>query len=156
MRFITAAWVAFILPVAAQAADAGKYVSTEGMWRINLEKTHYPPAFNITGNDMNVTKDDGQTLQFTETVTLGGKAMTQNFDGAYDGKPHPIADGQTLTYHHVSAASYTIVRQDADGKDREHTKCTISAKGNEMTCQIVILPKDGKPIKFIEHFDKAG
>jgi hypothetical protein len=156
MRFIAAAVIALVLPVAAQAADDGKYLSSEGMWRINLEKTHYPPAFNITGNDMNVTKDDGQTLQFSETVTLGGKAMTQNFDGAYDGKPHPIADGQTLTYRHVSAASYTIVRQDMDGNDREHTKCSIVAKGKAMTCHIVVLPKDGKPIKFTEHFDKVG
>ena len=154
MRFIVMA-AALTLAVSAGAADANKFASFQGLWRLNVAETHYPPGIKITGNDMNVTTDDGATLQYSETVTMDGTAMTQAFDGAYDGKPRPIAGGQTLAFRHISATTYGAVRHNADGEAVEHSACTISADGKRMSCRVSAFPPKGKPVKFIEVFDKA-
>jgi hypothetical protein len=135
-------------------AASAKYVSSEGQWHLDLAATHYPAGFDITSNDMNVTKDDGTILQFTETVTFAGKPLTTIFDGAYDGKPHDIGNGQTLTFRHVSAGTYGIVRH-TNGAVAERTSCTISADTKTLTCRILVLPAKGKPVRFVEHFVKG-
>jgi len=155
MRMVLATAMALALAGGAQAADGGKFVSFQGLWRLNVAETRYPAGIAITGNDMNVTKDDGAVLQYSETVTMDGKATTQTFDGAYDGKPRPIDQGQTLAFRHISATTYGAVRHNADGKVTERSACAISADGKKMTCRVSAYPPGAKPVKFIEVFDKA-
>lgn len=140
----------------AHAADTARYVSTQGKWTLNKAETRYPPGIDITGNVMDVTVDDGHVLRYTETVTLGGQAMTQSFDGAYDGKPRPIDNGQTLSFRHLSTAKYRATRHDADGRLMERSDCTVASHGAKMSCRVQAFPKEGKPVRFVEVFDKAS
>lgn len=136
---------------------ASQYVSLEGKWSLNLNETHYPPGFpSITKNDMNVTKDDGKILQFTENLTMDGKDVTSTWDGAYDGKMRPTSDGQQLAWHHVSARTAGDERKNAEGVTTGKSACAISADGAHMTCHIqAFSSKNPKPIKFVEIFDKV-
>lgn len=139
------------------AAAASKYVSLEGKWSLNVKETHYPAGFpSITKNDMNVTKDDGKVLQFTENLTMDGKDITATWDGAYDGKMRPTSDGQQLAWHHVSARTAGDERKNADGVTTGKSACSVSADGARLTCRIqAFSPKSPKPIKFTEIFDKV-
>jgi hypothetical protein len=157
MKSITAAILAFALGISAgHAHAAGKYLSWEGKWTLNKDKTHYPPQIPITANDIDVTKDDGDTLQYSGTVVVDGKSMNASFDGAYDGKPHDAGGGQTLTYRHVSKTTFASVRKGADGKVAERSTCKLSASGKLFTCHIDLPQAGGKPITFDEYFDKAS
>ncbi len=157
MKIIATATLALILGISAghaQAAD--KYLSWEGKWTLNKDKTHYPPQIPVTANDVEVTKDDGVALQYSGTVVVGGKSMSAMFDGAFDGKPHDAGDGATLTYHHVSKTTFASVRKTADGTVAERSTCKFSADGKALTCHIELPQTGGKAIVFDEHFDKVS
>ena len=144
--------------VAAPAMAAGKYVSLEGKWSLNLDKTHYPDGFpKITKNDMNVTKDDGKALEFTEDLTMDGKDITATWKGAYDGKFYPTSDGQQLAWHHVSKMAGGDERKNAQGVTTGKSTCAVSKDEKRLTCHIqAFSPNNPKPVKFTEVFDKVS
>ena len=157
MKAITAATLALALGISAgHAQAAGKYLSWEGKWTLNKDKTHYPQQIPVTANDIDVTKDDGDTLQYSGAVVVGGKPMSASFDGAYDGKPHDAGGGQTLTYHHVSKTTFASVRKGADGTVAERSTCKLSTDGKLFTCHIELPQAGKKAIVFDEYFDKAS
>ncbi len=144
--------------LATTSAQAGsKYMSWQGKWSLDTAKTHYPATFpKITKNDMNVTKDDGKILQFTDTLTMDGKDVTQSFDGAYDGKFRPTPDGMQVAYHRASPKTVAGIRKAADGFIVEHSACTFADDGETMTCHIKIHSKtDKKPLEFDEYFNRV-
>jgi len=152
--------VAAMLAFAAAAAPAeakSKYLSWQGQWALDTAKTHYPTGFpKITRNDMNVTKDDGKILQFTDTLTMDGKDVTATFDGAFDGKFHPAGDGQEVAYHRVSNKTIGGVRKNAAGFTTENSACTIADDESKTVCHIEVFMKPGdKPIVFDEYFDRV-
>jgi len=160
MRRITASSLALAASAAfglsaGGAEAAAKYVSWEGTWHLNKAETHYPAGVKVTGNDMVVTKDDGKILKYSETVTYDGQTSTQTYDGAYDGKPHDVGNGETMTFKHVSANSYSAVRHNKDGFVLERSTFVISDGGKKLTCHAWAQQPGGKPIKFDEIFDKG-
>ena len=150
--------VATAVFVAAPALADAKYVSLEGKWSLDLAKTHYPDGFpKITKNDMNVTKDDGKALEFTEDLTMDGKDITSSWKGAYDGKFYPTSDGQQLAWHHVSKMTGGDERKNAEGVTTGKSACTVSKDEKTLTCHIqAFSPKSPKPAKFTEVFDKVS
>ncbi|HLG87329.1 MAG TPA: hypothetical protein VKZ79_09050 [Alphaproteobacteria bacterium] len=156
IRSIVVASAAALL--AAPALAGGKYVSLEGKWSLNLDKTHYPQGFpKITKNDMNVTKDDGKSLEFTEDLTMDGKDITSSWKGAYDGKFYPTSDGQQLAWHHVSKMAAGDERKNGEGDMTGKSTCSVSKDEKTLTCQIQSFsPKNPKPVKFTEVFDKVS
>ena len=157
MKIIAAATLALTLGISADHAQAAaKYLSWEGKWTLNKDETHYPPQIPVTANDIDVTKDDGDALQYSGTVVVGGKSMSASFDGAYDGKPHDAGNGATLTYHHVSKTTFASVRKTADGTVAERSTCKLSTDGKLFTCHIELPQTGGKAIVFDEYFDKAS
>ena len=143
------------LALPGTGAAATKYVSWEGTWHLNKTETHYPAGVMVTDNDMIVSKDDGKTLQYVETVVNAGKTDTQTYDGAYDGKPYDIKNGDTMTFRHISATSYGAVRHNKDGFVTERSVFVLSHRGKKLTCHVWAELPGGKPIKFDEIFDKA-
>ncbi len=137
----------------AQAAD--KYLSWEGKWTLNTARTHYPPMIPVTANDIDVTKDDGNILQYSGTVVVGGKPMSASFDGAYDNKPHDAGNGATLAYRHVNKTTFRSVRRAADGSVAERSTCKLSTDGKLFSCHIELPQKGKQPILFDEYFDKV-
>jgi hypothetical protein len=151
-----AALAALALTAAAGQAMAGDYVSWQGKWKLNTEKTHYPPIIPVTSNDVDVTKDDGNTLQYTGKVVVGGKPVSASFSGAYDGKPYDAGNGQTLTYEHVSKTTFKSVRKAADGTVAERSTCSLTTDGKVFTCHIELPMPDGKVVAFDEYFDRVS
>ena len=153
-RIISAAALATALALPAAAADL-HYVSWQGAWHLNKPETHYPPGVMVTANDLTVTKDDGKTLQYSETVTNAGNTATQTFDGAYDGKPIDLGNGEVMSFKHLSAVSTLAVRHNKDGFLLERTVFVLSHGGKKLTCHVFAQQPGGKPIKFDEIFDKG-
>lgn len=156
-RIAMTATLALVLGSAAgQAQAAGDYLSWQGKWKLNMEKTHYPPVIPVTANDLDVTKDDGHTLQYSGTVVVGGKPVSASFSGAYDGKPYDAGNGQTITYHHISKTTFASVRKSADGSVAERSTCALSTDGKVFSCHIELPMPDGKTITFDEYFDRVS
>jgi hypothetical protein len=154
---ITASYLALAasLAMALPASAATKYVSWEGTWHLNKAETHYPPGVLVTDNDLIVSKDDGKTLKYSETVTSNGKTSTQTYDGAYDGKPYDVGNNETMTFKHISANSYSAVRHNPKGFVLERSTFVLSNGGKKLTCHAWAQQPGGKPIKFDEIFDKG-
>jgi hypothetical protein len=142
--------------MALPAAAAANNVSWAGTWHLNKAETHYPAGVMVTDNDLVVTRDDGNSLQYSETVTNAGQTATQTFDGAYDGKPHDVGNGETMVFKHVSPTSYSAVRRNKDGFVLERSVFVLSHHGQKLTCHVWAEQPGGKPIKFDEIFDKGA
>jgi hypothetical protein len=152
---VTAALTLCIAAGHAQAAD--QYISWQGKWKLNMEKTHYPPVIPVTDNVVEVTKDDGNVLEYKATVVVGGKPINASFAGAYDNKPHDAGGGVTLTYRHIDKSTYASTRHNADGSVAERSTCKFSIDGKIFSCHIELPQAGGKPdIVFDEFFDRVS
>jgi hypothetical protein len=141
--------------LASGAAFAASPYAYEGEWTLNVEKSKYPPGFpEIKDHHMQVTKDDGASLQYTDNFTIGDQATHVSYDGAYDGKPYKTSDGQMMAYFHTKTGyrdQYTAPNG-TKGKD----SCSFSADGKVMTCHGQFTPPNAKePVKFLEVWDKT-
>jgi hypothetical protein len=153
---IATAVVATCAICAGHAQAATKYLSWEGKWALNTSTTHYPASIPVTANDLDVTKDDGNILQYTDTVVVSGKSMNASFDGAYDNKPHDAGGGATLTYRHISKTKFASVRLAADGSVAERSTCKLSTDGKAYSCHVELPQPKGKAIVFDEFFDRKS
>lgn len=151
-----AGMAALALTVAAGHAKATEYLSWQGKWKLNTEKTHYPPIIPVTSNELEVTKDDAIKLQYSGKVVVGGKEVIATYSGAWDGRPHDAGNGQTLAYEHVSKTKFKSVRKTADGTVAERSTCTFSPNGSAVTCHIELPMPDGKTVTFDEYFDRVS
>jgi hypothetical protein len=138
------------------AGAATKFVSWEGTWHLNKKETIYPKGVLVTDNDLVVSKDDGDKLVYTETVVAFGKTDVQKYDGAYDGKPYDIGNGETMAFNHINATEYRAVRHDGTGFVRENSIFELRNGGKKLICHAWAQQKAGGPeIQFDEIFDKA-
>jgi hypothetical protein len=154
MKRIAAVAALACMAVAGQAG-ATSFMSWQGKWKLNTEKTHYPAEIAVTSNDVEVTSDDAVKLKYTGKVTVGGKEVSASYSGAWDGRPHDAGNGQTLAYDHVSNTTFKSVRKNADGSVAERSRCTFTDHGAGLTCHIDLsLP--GKTVTFDEYFDKVS
>jgi hypothetical protein len=136
------------------AAYAGP--AYEGEWTLNVAESKYPPGFpEIKDHHMQVTKDDGTHLAYTDNFTIGDQPPSHvSYDGAYDGKPYKTSDGQMMAYFKTKTGyrdQYTAPNG-TKGKD----KCDFSADGKRMTCHGQFTPPGAKqPVTFLEVWDKT-
>jgi len=151
--------IAGLALVAVTAQAKTDYASWQGKWRIDAEGTKYPPGFpEITDHVITVSKDDGETLQYNDSWSIGGKPGSSSFDGAYGGKEYPTSDGHMMWYKHVSADTYEDHWTDKNGtvgRDR----CTFSADRKQMTCHGSVTPANGpakgQEASYDEHWSKV-
>jgi hypothetical protein len=156
--FLTVSSLALVasLGVGPAAGAATKFVSWEGTWHLNKKETVYPKGVMVTDNDLVVSKDDGDKLAYVETVVANGKTDVQTYDGAYDGKPYDIGNGETMQFNHINATEYRAVRHDANGFVRENSIFELKNGGKKLICHAWAQQKPGGPeVQFDEIFDKA-
>jgi hypothetical protein len=150
-----AACLSAILLTASLSAQAAP-PSWQGEWRLNVAESHYPPGFPpIHDHVMQVMKDDGKALQYTDNFAIGDQPTTHvSYDGAYDGKPYKTSDGQMMAFWHTKTGYRD--RWTAANGTKGHDRCAYSADGNKMTCQGAFLPPGAKKeVTFLEVWDKA-
>lgn len=105
-----------LMSAAALAADK-QYVSQQGHWVINTAESKVPPeGFKLPLEPFDVTKDDGNVLEFTTYKTTDkGLEVAFKYVGAYDGKPYPAGPGATSSYKHITATSFYTETRIANG-----------------------------------------
>ena len=140
------------------AAAGGAYADPfyVGEWTLNVAESKYPPGFpNIHDHHMQVTKDDGTHVAYTDNFTVGDQPPAHSsYDGAYDGKPYKTSDGQMMAYFHTATGyrdEYTAPNG-TKGKDA----CDFSADKKRMTCHGQFTPPGAaQPVTFLEVWDKT-
>ena len=148
---------ATIVLVAPAQADDSKWTSWQGTWHLNKTETHYPAGVHVTSNDLVVSKDDGMTLEYVETVVNDGQTQVQPYKGAYDGKFYDVGNDEVMSFKHLSKNSYLAIRHahDKNGFLLEKSTFVLSNGGKKLTCHAWAQRPGGKPVKFDEIFDKA-
>jgi hypothetical protein len=147
---------AAIFALSGGLAQAKPYISSEGEWTLNVAESKYPPAMPVIKEHvMQVTKDDGKVLQYTDNFIIGDGPKTHvTLDGAFDGKPHKMTNGQDMTVV-LSENGYRdhwSAPNGASGWDN----CDYSQNVTLMTCHAGFTPPGSKTsIEFLEVWNKT-
>jgi hypothetical protein len=133
-------------------AEEGAY---EGTWKLNVEQSHYPAMMpTIKDHVMVVSYDDGKLLKYTDNFTIADKTTHVTFDGAYDGKPYKMTNGQDMHVQHTKGG-YIDHWKDPSGSTGIDA-CDFSANMTVMTCHSSFTPKGmKKPVPFVEVWNKV-
>ena len=131
--------------------------SLEGKWRLDLGQSELlpgeaPPADLV----MAITKDDGTVFRWTVTVKMpDGAAGATSFDGAIDGKPHPVKGrpGSTSAFSWMPDGSLKQVSQSPGGIATEI--CAFSPDAKKMTCNARQTDIQGRAVSYLEVFDRS-
>lgn len=140
----------------AGGAQAAKYVSSEGEWTLNVKETKYPAGFpNIHDHVMQVTKDDGKVLRYTDNFAIGDGPMQHvTLDGTFDGTSHKMTNGQDMMVL-LSEHGYHdqwIAPNGTTGWDN----CDYSKHVTLMTCHAGFIPPGAtNPVTFTEVWNKT-
>ena len=155
--FLPTLAVGALLSTASFAQPSSDYTSQEGKWALNTAKSHHAAGAQIAkSSELVTTKDDGKTLQFTQSLTTEkGEILSISFDGAYDGKPHSMHNGSTMLFKHVSANTYRDSGKRLDGASWKET-CTFSADHTTLSCKGADITRDGKTLPYVEVWNKTG
>jgi hypothetical protein len=144
----------FVMPGVAVAET--KFVSWQGLWRLNEAKSHYPSGYPVMhDHTIDVTKDDGNILQYTEAGTPdGGPKSTYSFDGAYDGKYYKAGAGQMTAFRHDATDIFHDHWKSKEGAAGQDI-CSFSADGAHLTCRGLVKAPSGTKLSYFEVWDKV-
>jgi hypothetical protein len=137
-------------------AQAKHYMSSAGEWTLNVDETKYPPGFPVIKDHvMQVTKDDGKVLQYTDNFRMGDGPMTHvTLDGTFDGQPHRMTNGQDMmvTLADNGYHDQWIAPSGTTGWDN----CEYSKHVTLMTCHAGFIPPGTTtPVTFTEVWNKT-
>ncbi len=145
-----------MLALSGGIAHAKTYASSQGEWTLNVAQTKYPPGFPVIKDHvMQVTKDDGKVLQYTDNFRMGDGPMTHvTLDGTFDGAPHKMTNGQDMMVTLVPNGYHDqwIAPTGTTGWDN----CEYSKHITVMTCHAgFISPGSTTPVTFVEVWNKT-
>jgi hypothetical protein len=148
----------FALATLAAAVPAlARPPSLEGRWILNLKESELLPGEDKPAElVMAITKDDGTAFRWTVSVKMpDGASGSTSFDGAIDGKPHPVKGrpGSTSAFSWAQDGSLKQVSQSPGGLAIE--TCSFSADAKKMTCGARQTDKRGRAITYVEVFDRS-
>jgi hypothetical protein len=157
VKFGAAACAAALLLSGGIAHAKGKgYVSSEGEWTLNVAQTHYPAMMPVIKDHvMQVKKDDGKVIQYTDNFRMGDGPMTHvSLDGTFDGKPHKMTNGQDMLVMITDNGYHDqwIAPTGTTGWDN----CEYSKHVTVMTCHAGFIPPGSTtPVTFVEVWNKT-
>ncbi len=155
-RILVAAGAAAIAVTMGSVTPAGAATSWQGVWRLNVAQSKYPPGFpEIHDHVTTVRTDDGKALVYTDRFTIGDAPPTEvSFDGAYDGKLYRTSDGQMMAFVHTRHGYLDHWTSPAGAKGQD--RCDFSADGNRLTCHSAYIAPGAKQVTFVEVWDKTS
>jgi hypothetical protein len=142
---LAAALAALTLP--ALAADAP---SAKGTWRwVKAQSQTLTP--DLTDQVMDYSRDDADGFAFRHTATgRDGKPVVTDFEGLYDGKPHPLG-GMTMSYSRLPGA-WLVQYEGAGGlAGRE----VVSVTRDRMVFTGSAVAPDGKVMPYIDVWERV-
>ena len=104
---------------------------------------------------MQVKKDDGKVIQYTDNFRMGDGPMTHvSLDGTFDGTPHKMTNGQDMMVTLVPNGYHDqwIAPNGTSGWDN----CEYSKHVTVMTCHAGFIPPGTTtPVTFVEVWNKT-
>jgi hypothetical protein len=129
-----------------------------GTWKVNLEKSTYPPGLAPKSLTRTVSADGDNVTYSFEGTAGDGSALKYSFTVKYDGKDYPITGVGPNGSDHISLKqinSHMFVGTLKKGDKVVATvHTTVSHDGKTATVSSKGVDKDGKPVKQTQVFDK--
>jgi len=139
-----------------QAADSANAIV--GTWKLNLEKSKFPPNLAPKSLTRTITAD-GDKVTYTFDGQAGdGSAVKYSFTVQYDGKDYEITGNGPMGSDHIALKLVNSHMTEGTLKKGDkvvatvHT--TVSHDGKTATVSSKATDKDGKSIKQTQVFDK--
>jgi len=129
-----ACWVlTFLLLLGSATAANDSNHNPLGFWKLDLQLSDYSQALSRAPKavDLNFTADSPSALRFSYTATGEAGTIHVSYDGAADGKPHPISGV-------ANVVSVTYIRTDRD------LRGTWKLRSGSAMNQKMVLSPDGK------------
>lgn len=123
----------FLVAVFAGAATAQEQGSMVGTWTLNVAKSDFGKQPAPKSATLQLTDDRDTSLKWTFTqIKADGTKLAISYDGAFDGKPHPVTGDPNLKSATFTRKGDTaeIVWTMADGTTMRETS---TIQGNVMT-----------------------
>lgn len=136
-------------------ADTSAFVGT---WKLNLEKSKYPPNMTPKSLTRTITADGDKVTYSFEGEAAVGSAIKYSFTVQYDGKDNAISGTGPFGADHVALKLVNSHMTEGTLKKGDkvvstvHT--TVSHDGKTATVSGKGTDKDGKPIKQAQVYDK--
>jgi uncharacterized Zn-binding protein involved in type VI secretion len=140
---------------ALMKADSSAFVGT---WKLNLEKSKYPPNAAPKSMMRTVTADGDKVTYSFEGTAADGSAIKYSFTVQYDGKDNAISGSGPFGADHVALKLVNSHMTEGTLKKGDkvvstvHT--TVSHDGKMATISGKGTDPDGKPIKQTQVYDK--
>jgi hypothetical protein len=136
-------------------ADTSAFVGT---WKLNLEKSKYPPNMTPKSLTRTISADGDKVTYSFEGEAADGSAIKYSFTVQYDGKDNAISGTGPFGADHVALKLVNSHMTEGTLKKGDkvvstvHT--TVSHDGKTATVSGKGTDKDGKPIKQTQVYDK--
>jgi hypothetical protein len=140
----------FALATAALAADP--FVGT---WKLNLEKSKFPPSQELkSATHKTEARDNGLKSTYV-IVDAAGKSSHIVFDFKFDGKDYADSRGDTAVYTRINANAYEYVEKKG-GKEAWRGRILVSKDGKTETETIKVKDAKGQEFSIIIVSDKVN
>jgi hypothetical protein len=152
---LVALGVCLVAPALMKAADTSAFVGT---WKLNLEKSKYPPNAAPKSLTRTITANGDKVTYSFEGTAADGSALKYSFTVQYDGKDYEINGAGPYGADHIALKlidSHTTegtLKKGDKVVSKVHT--TVSRDGKTATVSGKGTDKDGKPIRQTQVFDK--
>ena len=129
-----------------------------GTWKLNLEKSKYPPNMAPKTLTRTITADGDKVTYSFDGQAADGSEMKYSFTVKYDGQDYPITGTGPFGSDHISLKMINSHMFEGTLKKGDkvvstvHT--TVSHDGKTATVSGKGTDKDGKPIKQTQVYDK--
>jgi hypothetical protein len=150
-KHITVAMTAIlVLALATVAMAADPFVGT---WKLNLEKSRFPPGREWKSATHKTEARDNGLKSTYDIVEPDGKPSHVIFDFRFDGKDYPDSRGDTAAYTRIDANTLEYVEK-KDGKEVWRGRVVVSKDGKTETETIKTKDAKGQPFTIIMISDK--
>jgi len=146
-------WAIAALPHQVSFAQSSSLIGT---WKLNLDKSKYPPGLAPRSTTLNYTQDGQNIRNTTQTIDAQGNAISGVLMHIYDGLPHPSTgapDYDASAYTRVDANTLIVARFKA-GKLIAVGTIVISSDGKTMNNPTTGLGSGPGAATSIAVFDK--
>jgi hypothetical protein len=119
-----------------------------GRWHLNVGKSSWGKRPTPVSVEVTITHRE-PVLKYSGTVTLDAQGTTRDFEfeGAIDGKEHPVVGGNVgegkLTIRRLNQYTTASVAKSNDGQTEESATTTVSRDGRTMTRKLRLKRPDG-------------
>lgn len=131
-----------------------------GTWKLNLQKSKFPPGTQPPQSDTRVYEDrgGGVVMSTHTTVNRQGQEALTIYAAKFDGKEYPVATRgsgalSTIAFHVIGPYSESFVLT-RDGKVATRGTTTVSKDGKILTMTLDTTDALGKTLQGISIYEK--